>query len=86
MRLAFFGKFLALLSVAVSGVIVATYSSIFTEQAVLKQFGQRQSTNSEGLKIGGKSLHQHWRPSAVSPQLKGFSQVEQFLTFIPFIL
>ncbi|MFV7235832.1 hypothetical protein [Flavobacterium sp. ZB4R12] len=85
MRLVVFGKSLALFSVAVSGVTVATYSSIFIEQAAAKQLGQRQSILSEGLKIGGKSLHQHWHPSEVSPQLKGFSQVEQFLTFMLFI-
>jgi preprotein translocase subunit SecF len=62
------GKSLAILFVAVSGVIVATYSSILVEQAVVKQLTQRQSTTSDGVKMGGKSLHQHLAPSGVSPQ------------------
>ncbi len=62
----------ALLPIAVSGVIVATNSSILSEQAFLKQLGQRQSLISNGLKIGGKSLHQQLSLSRVSPQLKGF--------------
>lgn len=48
-------------------------------QAFLKQLGHKQSTISEGLKIGGKSLHQHLFPTA-SPHPKGVSQLEQFLT------
>jgi hypothetical protein len=79
------GKSLALFSVAVSGVIVETYSSILAEHAFLKQVGQKQSIASEGAKIGGKSLHQHLLPSKVSPQLKAVEQFEQFLTFITFI-
>jgi preprotein translocase subunit SecF len=61
------GKSLAIVFVAVSGVIVATYSSILVEQAVVKQLAQRQSTTLTG-KMGGKSLHQHLAPSGVSPQ------------------
>jgi hypothetical protein len=76
----------ALFPIAVSGVIVVTNSSILLEQAVVKQLEQRQSAISKGLKIGGKSLHQHLLPSGVSPQLKGISQVEQCFTFIIFIL
>jgi hypothetical protein len=72
------GKSLALLCVADSGVTDSTYSSILMEQVVVKQLGQRQSTTSDGVKIGGKSLHQHLLPSSVSPQLKGVPQVEQF--------
>jgi hypothetical protein len=78
------GKSLALLSVADSGVTDSTYSSILMEQAVVKQLGQRQSTTSDGVKIGGKSLHQHLLPSGVSPQLKGVPQVEQFFIRIVF--
>ena len=59
MRLVVFGKSLALLSNAVSGDSVATYSSILLNKQSLKQLGQRQSTTSEETKIGGKSLHQH---------------------------
>ena len=76
----------ALFPIAVSGVTVATNSSILLEQAVAKQLGQRQSSISKGLKIGGKSLHQHLLPSNVSPQLKGILHVEQCFTFILFIL
>jgi hypothetical protein len=76
----------ALFPIAVSGVTVATNSSILLEQAVAKQLEQRQSAISKGLKIGGKSLHQHLLPSAISPQLKGILQVEQCFTFIVFIL
>jgi hypothetical protein len=79
------GKSLALFSGAVSGVIVATYSSILAAQAFLKQLGQKQSIASEGTKIGGKSLHQHVLPSKVSPQLKAVEQFEQFFTFITFM-
>jgi hypothetical protein len=79
------GKSLALLSVADSGVIVATYSSILVEHAVVKQLEHRQSTTSDGVKMGGKLLHQHLLPSGVSPQLKGVPQVEQFLTLMLFI-
>jgi hypothetical protein len=75
----------ALFPIAVSGVIVATNSSILTEQAFLKQLGQRQSAISKGLKMGGKSLHQQASPSGVSPQLKVFWQVEQCFSFITFI-
>jgi hypothetical protein len=75
----------ALFPTAVSGVMVATNSSILSEQAVAKQLGQRQSVMSKGLKMGGKSLHQHLLPSGVSPQLKGILQVEQCFTFILFI-
>jgi hypothetical protein len=57
----------ALLPSAVSGVIVATNSSIFIEQAVVKQLEHKQSTTSDGTKIGGRSLHQHLFPSAESP-------------------
>ena len=80
-----FGRVAALLLTAVSGVIVATYSSIFTEQEVAKQDEQRQSTTSDGVKIGGKSLHQHLLPSGVSPQLKGVPQLEQFFIFMIFM-
>jgi len=80
------GKSLALLSVADSGIIVATYSSILVEQATVKQLEQRQSTISDGVKMGGKLLHQHLLPSGVSPQLKGVPQAEQFLTLMLFIL
>jgi hypothetical protein len=76
----------ALFPIAVSGVTVATNSSILLEQAVAKQLGQRQSAISKGLKMGGKLLHQHFSPSSVSPQLKGILQVEQCFTFILFIL
>jgi hypothetical protein len=76
----------ALFPTAVSGVTVPTNSSILLEQAVAKQLGQRQSAISKGLKIGGKSLHQHLLTSGVSPQLKGILQVEQCFTFIVFIL
>ena len=75
----------ALFPIAVSGVIVATNSSILSEQAFLKQSGQRQSAISNGLKIGGKSLHQQASPSNVSPQSKGFLHVEQCFSFVPFI-
>jgi hypothetical protein len=75
----------ALFPTAVSGVMVATNSSILSEQAVAKQLEQRQSVMSKGLKMGGKSLHQHLLPSGVSPQLKGILQVEQCFTFILFI-
>jgi hypothetical protein len=75
----------ALFPIAFSGVMVATNSSILSEQAVLKQVGQRQSAISKGLKMGGKSLHQHPFPSNVSPQSKGFLQAEQYFTFIVFI-
>jgi hypothetical protein len=76
----------ALLPIAVSGVTVATNSSILLEQALVKQLGQRQSAISKGLKMGGKLLHQHLSPSSVSPQLKGILQVEQYFSFIIFIL
>ncbi|HKO77488.1 MAG TPA: hypothetical protein VJU52_09735 [Flavobacterium sp.] len=79
------GKSEALFPIAVSGVMVATNSSILSEQAVLKQFGQRQSSISKGLKMGGKLLHQHFSPSNASPQLKGILQVEQCFSFIVFI-
>lgn len=75
----------ALFPIAVSGVIVATNSSILSEQAFLKQFGHRQSAISKGLKMGGKSLHQQASTSRVSPQLKGFWQIEQCFSFITFI-
>jgi hypothetical protein len=75
----------ALLPTAVSGVTVATNSSILLEQAAAKQLEQRQSAISKGSKMGGKSLHQHFAPSGVSPQLKGILQVEQCFTFIVFI-
>jgi len=75
----------ALFPIAVSGVMVATNSSILSEQAVAKQVGQRQSAISKGLKMGGNSLHQHLFPSTVSPQLKGILQTEQCFTFIVFI-
>ncbi len=75
----------ALLPSAVSGVIVATNSSILSEQAFTKQLGQRQSAMSKGLKMGGKSLHQHSFPSTVSPQSKGILQAEQCFTFSVFI-
>jgi len=75
----------ALLPIAFSGVIVATNSSILSEQAVLKQVGQRQSAISRGLKMGGKSLHQHSFPLTESPQLKGNLQAEQCFTFNVFI-
>jgi hypothetical protein len=68
----FSGNNEALFPIAVSGVIVATNSSILSEQAFLKQLGQRQSFMSNGLKMGGKSLHQQVSPWAVSPQLKDF--------------
>ncbi|MFV8361575.1 hypothetical protein [Flavobacterium sp. LS1P3] len=77
---------MALLSVVVSGDRVATYSSILVEQAVVKQLEHKQSTTSDGVKMGGKLLHQHLFPSGVSPQLKGVPQVEQFLTLMLFIL
>jgi hypothetical protein len=64
--------------------MVATYSSIFDEHDILKQFEHKQSTTSEGIKIGGKSLHQHLLPSGVSPQLKGVPHEEQFFTRIVF--
>jgi hypothetical protein len=76
----------ALLPIAVSGVMVATNSSILLEQAWVKQLGQRQSAISKGLKIGGKLLHQHFSSSNVSPQLKGILQVEQYFSFTIFIL
>jgi hypothetical protein len=76
----------ALFPIAVSGVTVATNSSILLEQALVKQLGQRQSAISKGLKMGGKLLHQHFSPSNVSPQLKGILQLEQCFTFILFIL
>ena len=79
------GKSEALFPMAVSGVMVATNSSILSEQAVLKQLGQRQSAISNGSKIGGKSLHQHAFPSTVSPQSKGVLQTEHCFTFIVFI-
>jgi len=79
------GKSDALFPIAVSGVMVATNSSILSELTVLKQVGQRQSAISKGLKMGGKSLHQHFSPSTVSPQLKGILQAEQCFTFIIFI-
>lgn len=75
----------ALFPIAVSGVTVATNLSILSEQAVAKQVEQRQSAISKGLKIGGKSLHQHFSPSNVSPQLKGILQAEQSFTFSLFI-
>jgi hypothetical protein len=75
----------ALLPMAVSGVTVATNSSILFEQAIAKQLGQRQSVMSKGLKMGGKLLHQHFSPSNVSPQLKGILQAEQYFSFIIFI-
>jgi hypothetical protein len=79
------GKSEALFPTAVSGVMVATNSSILLEQTFVKQLGQRQSAISKGLKIGGKLLHQHFSPSSVSPQLKGTLQVEQYFSFIIFI-
>ncbi|MFV5695140.1 hypothetical protein ACM55G_06835 [Flavobacterium sp. LB3P122] len=85
MRFVVFGKSLALLSVAVSEDTVATYSSILAEQAVVKQLEHKQFNTSEGVKMGGKSLHQHLLPSGVYPQLKGVPQVEQFLTLMLFI-
>jgi hypothetical protein len=84
-RFVVLGKSLALLSVAVSKDSVATYSSILVEQAVVKQLEHKQSTTSDGVKMGGKLLHQHLLPSGVSPQLKGVPQVEQFLTLMLFI-
>ena len=83
--LAVSGKNEAMFPMAVSGVMFATNSSILSEQAVLKQFEQRQSSISKGLKIGGKSLHQHSFPSAEFPQSKGILQAEQCFTFIVFI-
>ena len=83
MRFVVLGKSLALLFVAVSGDSVATYSSILVEH--VKQLEQRQSTISDGVKMGGKLLHQHLPPSCVSPQWKGVPQVEQFLTLMLFI-
>lgn len=85
MRFVVLGKSLALLFVAVSGERVATYSSILVEQATVKQLEQKQSTISDGVKIGGKLLHQHLLPSGVSPQWKGIPQAEQFLTLMLFI-
>lgn len=85
MRSVVLGKSLALLSVAFSETIVATYLSILVEQAVVKQLEHKQSTTSDGVKIGGKLLHQHLLPSDMSPQLKRVPQVEQFLTLMPFI-
>lgn len=85
MRFVVLGKSLALLSVAVSEDSVATYSSILVEQAVVKQLEHKQFTTSDGVKMGGKLLHQHLLPSGVSPQLKGVPQVEQFLTLMLFI-
>lgn len=85
MRFVVLGKSFALLSVTVSEDNVATYSSILMEQAVVKQLKQRQSNTSVGAKMGGKLLHQHLPPSAVSPQLKRVPQVEQFLTLMLFI-
>ena len=85
MRFIVLGKSLALLSVAVSEDSVATYTSILVEQAVVKQLEHKQSTTSDGVKMGGKLLHQHLLPSGVSPQLKGVPQVEQFLTLMLFI-
>ena len=85
MRSVVLGKSLALLSVAFSETIVATYLSILLEQAIVKQLEQKQSTTSEGVKIGGKLLHQHLLPSDMSPQLKRVPQVEQFLTLMLFI-
>ena len=84
MRSVVLGKSLALLSVAFSETIVATYLSILVEQAVVKQLEHKQSTTSDGVKIGGKLLHQHLLPSDMSPQLKRVPQVEQFLTLMPF--
>ncbi len=75
----------ALFPIAVSGVIVTTNSSILSEQAFLKQLGQRQSSISKGLKMGGKLLHQHFSSSNASPQLKGILQAEQCFSFIVFI-
>ncbi|WP_244200157.1 hypothetical protein [Flavobacterium limicola] len=86
MRFVALSKSLALLSVAVSGDRVATYSSILVEQAIVKQLEQRQSNTSDGEKMDGKLLHQHLLPSGVSPQLKGVPQVEQFFTLMLFIL
>ena len=85
MRSVVLGKSLALLSVAFSETIVATYLSILVEQAVVKQLEHKQSTTSDGVKIGGKLLHQHLLPSDMSPQLKRVPQVEQFLTLMLFI-
>jgi hypothetical protein len=85
MRSVVLGKSFALLFVTVSEVSVPTYSSILVEHAVVKQLEQRQSTTSDGVKMGGKFLHQHLLPSGVSPQLKGVPQVEQFLTLMLFI-
>lgn len=85
MRFVVLGKSLALLSVAVSEDSVATYSSILVEQAVVKQLEHKQSTTSDGVKMGGKLLHQHLLPSGVSLQLKGVPQVEQFLTLMLYI-
>ncbi len=65
--------------------MVATYSSIFIEQLFLKQVGQRQSPPSDKLKIGGKSLHQHFFSGALSPQLKCVPQLEHCFTFIAFM-
>jgi len=76
----------ALFPTAVSGVIVATNSSILLEQAFAKQLGQRQSAISKGLKMSGKLLHQHFSPSNVSPQLKCILQAVQYFSFIIFIL
>ena len=81
----FSGSNEALLPMAFSGVIVATNSSILSEQAFLKQLGQRQSAISNELKMGGKLLHQQFSSSNVSPQLKGILQVEQYFSFIVFI-
>ncbi|MFE3846899.1 hypothetical protein ACFX5D_02820 [Flavobacterium sp. LB3P45] len=85
MRSVVLGKSLALLSIAVSVDSVATYSSILVEHVFIKQLEHKQSTTSEGLKMGGKLLHQHLLPSNVSPQLKGIPQVEQFFTLMLFI-
>jgi hypothetical protein len=75
----------ALFPMAVSGVIVATNSSIRSEQAFVKQLGQRQSPLSKGLNRGGKFVHQHFSPSNVSPQLKSILQAEQYFSFTIFI-
>jgi hypothetical protein len=75
----------ALFPMAVSGVIVATNSSILLEQALAKQLGQRQSALSKESKMAGKFVHQHFSPSNVSPQLKGILQAEQSFSFILFI-
>jgi hypothetical protein len=65
-------------------VIVATYSSILEMVAFFKQLGHKQSEIPSKVKIGGKSLHQHFWDSDSFPQPKDSLQTVQYFCLIVF--